>query len=452
MKRIDSKYIETGGRWLTEHTLILNDAGQIEKLCSRAEADRLPLRFDEELDFGERLILPGCVNTHSHAFQVLLRPSMGQPQHFRDWVDRFLYPLVLELDEDKLYASALLAFSEMLRAGITTVGEFFYVQNLADGVSSRQRHAHAVIQAARETGMRIVLLRTLYDQGDKPGQKRFREPAQQALAQLRELASDYARTPGVKVMPAPHSLHGASRELIEAAAELARELGTPWHIHLAEQQSDIGFARERYGARPLECLENWGLLDESAVIVHGIWLDDAEIALMGRRRAGLAYNPLTNMALGDGIARVPELLQQGVVISLGTDANLHSDLFAEARTAEYLQRSHALAMGCIPDVRLLMSMLNVNGGRNLGLPVGQLEPGFEADFLVIDLLHPSLLPACWQEPVETSLLNQIVFSMIPQEAIQQVYVGGEKVVERGETLRVSRKDLVRSLHGREATD
>ena len=445
MKRIDSKYIETGSRWLVKHSLILNDQGEIEKICPQAEADRLSLRFEEELDLGSALLLPGCVNAHSHAFQVLLRPSMGQPQHFRDWVDRFLYPLVLELDEDSLYASSLLAFSEMLRAGITTVGEFFYLHNLADGVSSRQRHAHAVIQAAREVGIRIALLRTLYDQGEKEGQKRFREPAEQGLAQTRELAAHYARTPGVSVMPAPHSLHGASQSLIEGAADLARELGTPWHIHLAEQEQDVAFAQQRYGQRPLQCLEHWGVLNEASVMVHGIWLDQSEIALMGRRHAALAYNPQTNMALGDGIARIPELLQQGVTVALGTDANLDSSLFAEARLTEYLQRTRSLTMGCIPDARLLMSMLHTNGGKVLGLPVGRLEPGFQGDFLVIDPEHPSLLPAIWQQDVETALLNQILFSMVPQEAISEVWVGGERVVEAGATLKVSRKQIRQAL-------
>ncbi|PKL80453.1 MAG: S-adenosylhomocysteine deaminase [Candidatus Melainabacteria bacterium HGW-Melainabacteria-1] len=446
MKRIDSKYIETGSRWLVDHSLILNDQGLIEKICPQAEADRLPLRYEEELDLGQMLLLPGCVNTHSHAFQILLRPSMGQPRHFQDWVDRFLYPLVLELDEDSLYASALLAFSEMLRGGITTVGEFFYVHNLNDGVSSRQRHAHAVIQAAREVGIRISLLRTLYDQGEKAGQMRFREPAEQALAQTRELAADYARTPGVTVMPAPHSLHGASRELIEGAAELAAELNTPWHIHLAEQQGDADFALKTHGLRPLQCLEHWGVLSERTSIVHGIWLEDAELDLMARRRVGLAYNPVTNMALGDGIARIPELLQRGIRVGLGTDANLSSDLFAEARMTEYLQRTRSLAMGCIPDARLLLSMLNRNGGQLLGLSVGQLEAGFYGDFLVIDPEHPSLLPAIWQESPETALLNQLLFSMLPQEAIRQVWVAGAPVVEAGETLRVSRRQIRQALH------
>ncbi len=443
MKRINSKYIETGRRWLSEHALILNDQGQIEKICSQHEADQLKIRFDQEIDVP--MIVPGCVNAHSHAFQVLLRPATGQPHHFQDWVDRFLYPQVLKLDEESLYASALLTFSEMLRGGITTVGEFFYVQNLADGTSSRQRHAHAIIEAAREVGIRIALIRTLYDQGQKIGQRRFKEPAEQALQQTRELAQHYAHTPQVSVMPAPHSLHGASQDLIIEAAQLAAELGTPWHIHLAEQQSDLAYAQQHYGTSPLQALADWGVLSHRACIVHGIWLDDTEIDLMAQYKASLAYNPGTNMALGDGTARIPELLAKGVNIALGTDANLQSDLFTEARLTEYLQRNRQLAMGCIGNIRLLFAMLNRNGAQALGLPTGELEVGFPADFLVINPEDPSLLPALWDRDPEIALLNQMVFSMIPQQAIRQVYVQGELVVDQGQSTRVSQAELLKKL-------
>lgn len=443
MKRINSKYLETGNRWLENHCLLINEQGLIEKICPQHEADRLSQRYREESDY--ELLVPGCVNAHSHAFQVLLRPTTGQPCHFQDWVDRFLYPLVLDLNEERIYASALLAFTEMLRGGITTVGEFFYVQNLEDGTSSRQRHAQAVIEAAREAGIRIALIRTLYDKGDKPGQRRFRETAEQALQETRELASHYREISGVSVLPAPHSLHGASRPLIEAAADLARELRTPWHIHLAEQRSDLDYAQELYGHSPLAALADWGVLNDQTRIVHGIWLDDAEIRLLAEAQAMLVYNPVTNMALGDGTARIPEMLQQGIRVALGTDANLHSDLFVEARSTEYLQRIRHLAMGNLAEIRLLWAMLNRNGGLALGQPVGQLEVGYHADFLALDPEDASLLPALWDTQLETALLNQMIFSMLPQRAIQAVYVAGEQVVSEGRSLKVSQRKLVQVL-------
>lgn len=434
MKRINSKYIDTGTIWLENHCLLIDSQGTIRQICPQAEADLMSRQqeFEEELNFPKALILPGCVNTHSHAFQVLLRPTTGQPRNFSDWVDRFLYPLVLQQDEDTLYASALLVFSQMLKQGITTVGEFFYLNNLPDGRSSRHRNAQAVIQAARDVGLRITLIRALYDQGEKEGQKRFKEPLEQALEQTRQLARQYQEHPLVSVLPAPHSLHGASPTLIQEAAALAAELNTPWHIHLAEQQSDLELAQARYGTTPVGALEQWGVLDARTVLVHAIWLNEADKDRVAAHNAAIAYNPLTNMALGDGIADLKGWFKRRVTVGLGTDANIHTNLFAEARTAEYLQRIHSLAMGCVPAARSLYRMLHLNGGKILGLPVGELKPGLAADLLVLDLEHPSLLPASFSEDIETAVLNQLIFSAWPQSAIQAVLIAGEMVVAQGE--------------------
>jgi 5-methylthioadenosine/S-adenosylhomocysteine deaminase len=439
MKRFDSKYIDDGHTWHADASLILDDEGLITALLSQTQADiEYPRENCQEYHaLGNSLLMPGCINAHSHAFQVLLRPTTGQPLHFQDWVDRFLYPLVLTLNEEQLYASALLVFSDMLRHGITTVGEFFYVHNLEDGSSSHNRHARAVIQAARDVGLRIALIRTLYDLGHKEGQKRFREPLDQALAQTEALYNIYRQTPEVTIMPAPHSLHGASKELIIAGAELAQQLNTPWHIHLAEQQSDIPFAQERYGLSPVQCLAEWGVLNSRTVLVHAIWLNEMDKQLVKDAGASIAYNPITNMALGDGIADIPWWHNHGVPVALGTDANIQADLFAEARTTEYLQRSRKLAMGVIPEARSLAHMLNVHGGTVLGLPVGQLEPGYHGDFLVIDLSAEALLPASLGPYPEVPVLNQLIFSAPPAQVIRQVFVDGEEVVQNGQLSRLN---------------
>lgn len=443
MKRINSKYIDTGTVWLEDHCLLIDNQGFIHQICPQAEADLINRQqeVEEELNFPKALILPGCVNTHSHAFQVLLRPTTSQPRHFSDWVDRFLYPLVLQQDEDTLYASALLAFSQMLKQGITTVGEFFYLNNLPDGRSSRHRNAQAVIQAARDIGLRICLIRALYDQGEKEGQKRFKESPEQALEQTRQLAYQYQDHPLVSILPAPHSLHGASPALIQGAAALAAELNTPWHIHLAEQQSDLALAQAHYGTTPVGALQQLGVLNERTVLVHAIWLNETDKDLVATHHAAIAYNPLTNMALGDGIADLRGWFRRRVTVGLGTDANIETNLFAEARTAEYLQRIQSLAMGCIPAARSLYRMLHINGGKILGLPVGELKPGMAADLIVLDLEHPSLLPACFTDDIETAVLNQLIFSVWPQSALQAVIVAGEVVVENGQLCQVQETEV-----------
>lgn len=436
--RLYARYLETGNTLLHHQLLEVDARGRISMLRSLQDDEALPAcTYD--------YVIPGCVNAHSHAFQVLLRPTTGQPVHFKDWVDRFLYPCVLELDEERLYASAVLVFHEMLRAGITTVGEFHYVNNLAEGQSSEQRYARTLIRAAETVGLRIVLIRTLYDQRHKPGQIRFQEPLAQAIAQTEALAHEYAGHPLVSVLPAPHSLHGASRELVCAGAALAKRLGTPWHIHLSEQPGDADFALTRYGLRPLACLEHWGILDHDACIVHGIWFDDEDLERMQKHQCRQVYNPLTNMALGDGIARLPELLKRGVLVALGTDANTDSSLFLEARMAEYLQRSQQLSMGHV-SAGQLFAMTNGNGAHALGLSTGRLALGQAADFLALNLSSPSMLPAMCTDAADPdalrqALLNQLLFSAVPQEVIQAVYVAGQKRVESGKHVSVDLTEL-----------
>ncbi len=422
MSRVYARYLETGDALLEGQVLEIDATGQLAALRALEPDEVLP---ETVYDY----VLPGCVNAHSHAFQVLLRPTTGQPQHFKDWVDRFLYPCVLELDEDRLFASAVLVFHEMLRAGITTVGEFHYVNNLPDGRSSEQVYARAMIRAAKAVGIRMTLIRTLYDQQSKPGQRRFQEPLDQAITQTEALAQQYADDPLIRVLPAPHSLHGASRALIIAGAALAKRLGTPWHIHLSEQPGDADFAHTRYGMRPLACLEDWGVLDQDTCVVHGIWFNDADLDRMAQARCRQVYNPLTNMALGDGIARLPELLAQGTPVALGTDANTDSSLFLEARMAEYLQRSQQLSMGHVAAEQLF-AMTNRHGAHALGLNTGTLAVGRPADFLAVDLNSPSMLPVI-QQVDRAALLNQLIFSAVPQETIAAVYVQGQLQVKRG---------------------
>lgn len=436
MTRVYARYLETGEALLTHQVLEIDAAGQLTALRALETHEDMPeLAYD--------YVLPGCVNAHSHAFQVLLRPTTGQPQHFKDWVDRFLYPCVLSLDEERLYASAVLIFHEMLRAGITTVGEFHYVNNLPDGRSSEQVYARTMIRAATDVGLRITLIRTLYDQLHKPGQRRFQEPLEQAISQTEALAEAYRDHPLVQVLPAPHSLHGASKALVIAGAELAKRLGTPWHIHLSEQPGDADFAQTRYGKRPLACLDDWGILDQDTCVVHGIWFDDADLERMAQARCRQVYNPLTNMALGDGIARLPELLEQGTPVALGTDANTDSSLFLEARMAEYLQRSAQLSMGHV-SVEHLFAMTNRHGAHALGLSTGQLRVGRPADFLAVDLRNPTMLPVLQQVSRE-ALLNQLIFSAVPQDALAAVYVQGQQRIHQGRHVHLDLQTLMGSF-------
>jgi 5-methylthioadenosine/S-adenosylhomocysteine deaminase len=344
----------------------------------------------------------------------------------------------------------------MLRAGITTVGEFHYVHNAHGSYDpNSERLAQIVIGAARQVGLRVAFLRTIYDTSKREGQRRFAEAPADAIERTRALAAAYADDPFVHVCPAPHSLHGASEDAIRQAAALAAELDTPWHIHLCEQEEDVPFARERYGKRPLEVLDGWRVLDRRTVLVHGIWLDEGERRLLAERGRGLVTNPTTNMALGDGIAALAELLAAGVPVAVGTDMNATPNAFLEMRTAELLQRVQALRMGVLatsrgadPDPQQVFATGTQHAAHLLGVDAGRVSAGRWADLITLDLSDPSLLPAsCLDGP---ALLSVLTTTLVAETAVKDAFVGGRQVLSDGTVLGMPQAELAERVRGARA--
>jgi 5-methylthioadenosine/S-adenosylhomocysteine deaminase len=439
MKLFTADYVFIGRRFVAGGAVLVDGEGRI--VAAGPEGD-VAADGAERVELAGCALVPGCVNSHTHSFQVLLRGNGDNARDFRDWVDGHLYPLVERLDERALVAAAMLAYAEMALAGVTAVGEFFYVH-----AGEGNRHAAAVVEAGRRMGLRVALLRTMYDLGSKPGQARFRESVAEAVENTRELAARFASDPHVVVRPAPHSLHGASEEMIRAAAALAAELDAPMHIHLAEQRGDLDLSLERYGTSPLRALDRMGALSGRTVLVHAIWLDEGERALLAEKGGALAYNPLTNMALGDGIAGIPDLVARGVPVSLGTDANNRLNIYDEMRAVEYLQRVHALEMGIVPGAAPdsrgtalpLFEMGTANGARTLGLETGRIAPGLWADLVALDLGDPSLWPAAASGGDD--LLNAVVYSMVAQTAVRHSWVAGRPLVADGRLANVSLDEI-----------
>jgi 5-methylthioadenosine/S-adenosylhomocysteine deaminase len=368
---------------------------------------------DDLVRLPGRALLPGTVNAHCHTFQSLLR-GLGDDMDFMGWRDRVLYPFSTRLDREGIYLGAAFAFAEMLVHGATTCVDFFYLQDAGND------NARAVIQAARDTGIRLVLARAMYDWEGAPA--RYREMPADAARRTRELIRAHAGDPLVTVQPAPHSPHGASPAMIRAGWEVAEAEDTPFHIHVAEGQYEGQRTLAEHGATPIRYLDKLGVLGPRMIGVHCVWLDDAEIALMAERGAGLAYCPSSNMVLGDGITRVTEMQALGIPIGLGTDGgctNNRLSVFEEMRMAALLQKVRHLDGTRLPAEEAF-AMGTTGGAALLGLPAGTIAPGRLADLVAVDLGHPSLHP-----PV--NLIKSVVYAMSPQ-AITDVWVHGRHVV------------------------
>lgn len=378
------------------------------------------------LDLGHKALLPGTVNAHNHSFQSLLR-GFGDDLPFLEWRDKALYRFSPRLGVDGIYTGALFAFAEMALHGVTTVCDFFYIN---DGGNDCAR---AVIAAARAVGLRIVMARCFYDWDGAP--KQYRETIAQATEHFGELSREYAGARDVLVCPAPHSLHGASPDMIRAGAEAARAAGTRWHIHLAEEQYQVEDAKKKYGTTPLRAIDRLGLLDENMVAVHGCWFDEGERALLAERGAKLAYNPNSNMFLGDGITDIVDLVARGAKVALGTDggcSNSRVSVFDEMRACALLQKV-ARVNGQAIDAETCFRMGTAWGGEVLGLPIGQLAVGQRADIVFADLDDPSLWP-------EQSLAKNVVYSMSAR-AISDVFVDGQAIVRDGKLARLQLSEV-----------
>ena len=389
------------------------------------QAAGAPQRGD--LALPGRALLPGTVNSHCHTFQSLLR-GLGDDLDFMGWRDRALYPFSERLDRAGIALGATFAFAEMLKQGATTCVDFFYLQD--DG----NENAEAVIEAARAVGIRLVLARAMYDWDGAP--RRYRESPGDAARRVRELIIAHRHDETVTVQPAPHSPHGASPAMIRAGWEVAEAEDTVSHIHVAEGRYEGERTLREHGATPIRYLERLGVLGPRMIGVHCVWLDDEEIALMGARGAGLAYCPGSNMFLGDGITRIPEMLRAGVRIGLGTDGgctNNRLSVFDEMRACSLLQRVRLLD-GTALSAETAFDLGTRSAGALLGLETGAIAAGQLADLVAIDLDHLSLQP-------RTDLLKSVVYAMSP-EAVTDVWVHGRRVVEQRRLLTLSEADLV----------
>ena len=371
----------------------------------------------EKIDLRGRALLPGTVSTHTHSFQYLVR-GFGDDLEFFDWRANGIYKYSLKLDAKGIYVGALLCFAELLRHGTTTAVDFFYLNDQAN------ENAEAVIQAARDVGIRVVLARCLYDWDGAP--MKYREDVATARANVDALVRKYRLDRMVQAHPAPHSPHGASAEMIRTGAAIAKEHGVPVHIHVAEGQYEVKETKEKHGLTPLRWLASLGLLDARAIVVHGCWLDDGELDLLAERNGSLSYNPSSNMFLGDGVTPIPRWLKRKIPVTLGVDggcSNNQASIFGEMRMCALLQKVTALDARAI-TAEQVFDMGTANAATALGLPIGEIEPGRRADFVTVDLGDLSLLPV-------QQLRKNVVYAQSPK-AIRDVFVDGRRVVANGE--------------------
>jgi 5-methylthioadenosine/S-adenosylhomocysteine deaminase len=420
-------------RWIRSWAFAMQGGIVVATGSPEELAERLPDHETE--DWGDVAVLPGTVNGHAHSFQTLLR-GFGDDLPFAQWRDRVLYPFSERLDRRGVHAGALLDFAEMVKAGVTSVADFFY---LHDGGNE---NAMAVVEAAGQVGIRVVLARAMYDWTGAP--TRYQETPNDSVRRFHELDAELRGNRRAFAQPAPHSLHAASPEMIQAGVAVSEGLSIPFHIHVAEGSYERAMIMERHGMSPVAFLDSLGALTPRSVLVHCVWCDDDDLSLIAERGARIVHNPGANAFLGDGIAPFRKMLQRTIPVCLGTDGgctNSRQSVFDDMRTAALLAKAVEADASAMRAEDVLLAG-TARGGEILGLPVGRIAPDHAADLVVLDLDALSLQPSI-------TAPTQIVYAMQP-DAIARVLVGGETVVEGGRLTGIDEAEIVARV--RETTE
>ncbi len=448
-----------GGRFERDLHVELRADGRIGRVGRRLLDRSDPVAGATLIELPRRALLPGFVNAHSHAFQRGLR-GLGESfpagaGSFWSWREA-MYSLVDRLDPTSLHELSLRCFREMLAAGITTVGEFHYVHRDGDGRWAAMDDA--VLAAARDAGIRIVLLQCAYRTGAigqplRGGQVRFDTAGHaEFLAAFDRLAEALdPRTQSAAIVA--HSVRAVPWEEIIALRAAARERGTVFHMHVEEVIPEIEDCLEAYGRRPMQMVVDDLEVDSTFTAVHCTHTAPSDMARFVAAGGTVCLCPLTEGNLGDGVHDAPGILARGGRIAFGTDLNSRLCVFEELRWIEYLHRLVRRERGVLRDAEgvvspRLLAIATEHGARALGVEAGRIAEGRHADLFTVDLDHAELDGADAR-----SLADALVFGC-GNAAIEQVWVDG--IERRAAPMRGSAaagpppRETAARLHGRVA--
>jgi 5-methylthioadenosine/S-adenosylhomocysteine deaminase len=357
------------------------DVGPADEVAARQPADNARV-----IDAAGKAVLPGLVDLHYHTAL-----GKGWSDHLPLWeyLETCWYPIIRALDDDAAYWAALASYTESIRCGVTTVNDMY-------------RRLDALAAAAEEVGIRAVLSNDIADDEHNLDTLEINEQAYRA---------NHGKADGrVEVYIGIEWLPLASEGLLRDTRALADDLGTGIHIHMNESLTEVENSKQRFGRRPTEVAYDCGILGRNCIAAHCVWLSDTEIALMRETGTQISHNPSSNAKLGNGVARVPEMLNAGLNIGLGHDAaecNNSRDMFEVMKFASLIHRATRVdaSLQQAPDV---LRMATRNGAAALGHETGQLTTGHKADVILVDLQSQMFTPLMPGDP--RHLYSHLVFA------------------------------------------
>jgi 5-methylthioadenosine/S-adenosylhomocysteine deaminase len=395
---------------------VLVEDGRIARIGKRL---RPPRALRQILDGTGKVVLPGFIQGHIHACQTLFR-NRADGLELLDWLRERIWPMEAAHTPASLRASADLTWAELIRSGATGALDMGTV-----------RHTDAIFESARDAGFRLTSGKAMMDggQGLPAG---LRETTADSLAEsLRLLERWHGQEGGrLRYAYAPRFVLSCTEPLLREVAKQARERGVRIHTHASENPTEVDLVRQKTGLDNVAYLHSLGLSGPHVTLAHCVWLTAKEMRLLAETQTVVCHCPGSNLKLASGIAKVPELLDEGVRLALGADGapcNNNLDMFVEMRLAALIHKPRAGPLSMTGEQ--VLELATLGGARALGLEqeLGSIEVGKRADLTVLELDGAHTGPTCEDLP------SQIVYAAQARD-VRDVVIDGRVVMRNRELL------------------
>ena len=364
-----------------QEDVVINGAVAVaaDTIVETGSRSDLLARFPQarELHEPHGLVMPGLINTHTHAAMACFR-GFADDLPLMTWLQEHIFPVEVQLNSEIVFDSTLLSIIEMIKSGTTSFCDMYLF-------------AKDVARAADKSGIRSWIGEVLYD---------FPSPAYgtlpEGISYVEEMFAQYEGHPLVSITVDPHSVYTCSPSLLTQCHQLSEKHDSLYVIHLSESSDEVKNCRRQYGTTPVRHLEELGLLNNRTLAAHCVKLDKEEISLLSQRQVHVSHCIESNMKLASGIAPVPELLQQGVLVSIGTDgsgSNNDVDMFSEMSSVAKTHKAIILDPTTMDaETTLHAATLGGAAALNAQARIGTITSGKKADLIVLDLNQPHLTP------------------------------------------------------------
>lgn len=387
----------------------------------------------EVIDATGLVMIPGLIQTHIHLTQSLLR-GQADDLELLDWLKKRVWPLEGAHTAESNYISAKLGIGELIKGGTTSIIDMETVH-----------HTESAFEALKETGYRAISGKCMMDYG-KGVPASLMEETQHSIEKSVELLKKWHGSANgrIEYAFAPRFVVSCTEDLLMKVKELSVEYGVKVHTHASENRGEIELVQKDRGMRNINYLHKLGLTGENLVLAHCIWLDDEEMKILSDTGTRIAHCPSSNMKLASGIAKIPELLEQGAQVSLAADGapcNNNMDMFREMRHAALIQKARLLNPTTMPAATVF-EMATLGGAKAMGKEndLGSLEVGKLADMVLVnmDVLHN----APWEAG---DIVSQLVYSATAAD-VHTTIIDGNIVMKNRELMTIDEKNLLQDAN------